>query len=345
MPGLKQFGTLESGETVWLATIENTRGLKAEIITFGGIMRSIFLSHAGESADVILGKETLEDYVNDGSSSAAVIGRVANRIGGASFSLHGHKYNLEANSQGNCLHGGSGNYAGRNFTITDLSSDSVKLALFDKGEGGFPGEVDVTVRYFVTEENELMIRYYAVASEDTPINLTNHVYFNLAGHASGSIYDQELMINADFYTPADHTVLPTGEIRSVAGTPLDFREYRLFGKAIKELEESGSDLGGFDHNFVLNGSGFRKVAAAHEPQSGRFMETYTDLPGVQLYTANRQPGNKGKGGAVYNNHGGFCLETQFFPDSINKPHFPSSLLKKDTVFSSCTAYRFGKSGQ
>lgn len=344
MPELREFGTLPNGEKVLIATIENTHGMKAEIITYGGIMRSVTLSEMGVKTDVILGKETLEDYASDGSCSAAVIGRVANRIGGASFTLHGRKYTLAANDRGNCLHGGAGNYAARNFTVTDHSFDSVKLALFDKGEGGFPGEVDVTVRYFVTEDNELMIRYYAVASEDTPINLTNHVYFNLAGHDSGTIKDQELMLEADFYTPADDTVLPTGEIKNVEGTSLDFRNFRNFGEAIAELEASGSDLGGFDHNFVLRGSDFRKIATAHDPKSGRFMETYTDLPGVQLYTANGMNGRKGKGGAIYNKHAGFCLETQFFPDSINKPHFPSSLLPKDTVFSSCTAYRFGKNG-
>jgi len=340
---LESFGKLKNGETVWLATIENSKGMKAKIITYGGIMHSILIKDEADGyVDVILGKETLDDYLTDGSSSAAVIGRFANRIGGAAFTLGGKKYELLANDRGNCLHGGGGMYAMRNFTVAGISASSVKLALFDGGEGGFPGEVDLTVRYTVTEDDEVQICYHAVASEDTPINLTNHVYFNLAGQGSGAIYDQELFIDADFYTPADETVLPTGEILSVGGTALDFRRFRPFGKAMEEQKATGCVLGGFDHNFVLNGVGYRKIAVARDPKSGRFMETYTDLPGVQLYTANHLGQKIGKGRASYCDHAGFCLETQFFPDSINKPHFPSALLKKDTVFATCTAYRFGK---
>ncbi|MCL2539739.1 MAG: galactose mutarotase [Oscillospiraceae bacterium] len=339
MSGLENFGQLPNGETVWLATIENSKGMKAKIITYGGIMHSVVLA---DGVDVILGKQTLEDYLSDGGNSAAVIGRVANRIKDAAFELDGKRYELLANDRGNCLHGGGGMYAARNFIVADIARDSVKLAVFDKGEGGFPGEVDVTVRYTVTEDDELKICYHAVASENTPINLTNHVYFNLAGHDSGAIYAQELFIDADFHTPSDENVLTTGEIESVEGTPVDFRSFKDFRSAMDELQASGSVLGGFDHSYVLKGCGYRKVAVARDPASGRFMETYTDLPGVQLYTGNHLTGKAGKNGAAYHKHAGFCLETQFFPDSINKPHFPSSLLMKDTVFTTCTAYRFGK---
>ncbi len=339
MSSMERFGTLSNGETVWICTIGNKKGMKAKIISYGGIMHSVLLN---DGTDVILGKETLDDYLTDPSNSAAVIGRVANRIGNAKFELNGKTYTLVANDRGNCLHGGGGAYAMRNFTVADISANSVRLAVFDNGEGGFPGEVDITVRYTVTEENELQIEYHAVASEDTPINLTNHVYFNLAGQGSGLIDNQELKICADFYTPADQNVLPTGEIAKVAGTPLDFRDFRGLGKAMKDLEDSGCVLGGFDHNYVLDGFGYRLVAVARDPASGRYMETYTDLPGVQLYTANHFSGKAGKEGAVYHKHSGFCLETQFYPDSINRSQFPSALLKKDTVFYTKTAYRFGK---
>ena len=342
MSVLKSFGTLPDGSTVWLAEIGRPGGLKVSIITYGGIIHSVMVpDKEGGSCDVILGKQTLENYLTDPSSSAAVIGRVANRIGGASFTLGGKTYGLLANDRGNCLHGGGGMYANKNFTVAGVTESSVKLAHFDNGEGGFPGEVDVTVTYSVTEDDELSIEYRAAATEDTPINLTNHVYFNLAGHGSGPIDEQELQIDAEFYTPANDAVLPTGEIAKVEGTPLDFRRLRAFGPAFAELDASGSPLGGFDHNFVLKGSGYRRVALACDPASGRYMETYTDLPGVQLYTANGLAERPGKDAAVYNKHGGFCLETQFFPDSINRPHFPEALLKKDSVFTSRTAYRFG----
>lgn len=335
------FGTMPNGDKVWRITIGNSNGMKAKIITYGGIIQSILLEKDdGQYVDVILGKDTLDVYLADGSSSAAIIGRFANRIGNASFELNGKTYELYANDRGNCLHGGTGGYGPRDFILAGVSDNSVKLALFDNGEGGFPGEVNLTVRYTVTDDNALVIDYTAVSSEDTPINLTNHVYFNLAGQESGSIYDQEISIDADFYTPCDDTVLPTGEVAYVGGTPLDLREFKTFGEAIKDLEDSGCILGGFDHNFVLNKKGYRRISVARDPKSKRYMETYTDLPGVQLYTANGLNNRPGKDGATYTKHGGFCLETQFFPDSINKGHFPGGILKKGEIFSSRTAYKF-----
>ncbi|MCL1830423.1 MAG: galactose mutarotase [Oscillospiraceae bacterium] len=342
MPNIEHFGNMPNGDAVYRVAIENSKGMQVRIITYGGIMQSILLKDdKGEVVDVILGKETLDVYLNDGSSSAAVIGRVANRIGNAVFELNGKTYPLFANDRGNCLHGGKGMYGPRNFILAGLTENSVKLALFDNGEGGFPGEVNLTVTYTVTEDNAVDIFYTAVSTEDTPINLTNHVYFNLEGQGSGPIYDQEIMIDADFYTPCDDTVLPTGEIASVAGTPIDLREFKTFGTAIKDLEESGCILGGFDHNIVLNGTGYRKVSVARDPKSKRYMETYTDLPGVQLFTANSLGDRPGKDGAVYTKHGGFCLETQFFPDTINKAHFPGGILKKGEVFTTRTTYAFG----
>ena len=343
MSNTELFGKMPGGEDVYRITIGNSSGMKAKIITFGGIIQSLLVKNkAGEYVDVVLGKEDLETYLKDGSSSAAVIGRFANRIGNASFELNGKTYSLFDNGSGCCLHGGKGAYNPRNFILAGACENSVKLALFDNGEGGFPGEVNLTVRYTVTEDDTLLIEYTAVSTEDTPINLTNHVYFNLAGQGSGPIYEQELSIDGDFYTLCDEILVPTGEIVSVKGTPVDFREFRNFGKAIKELEDSGSTLGGFDHNIVLNGTGYRKVSVARDPVSKLYMETFTDLPGVQLYTANGISDSRpGKNGASYTRHGGFCLETQFFPDTINKAHFPGGLLKKGELFTTCTGFRFG----
>ena len=342
MAELEPFGNMPDGQPVWSVTIGNSKGMKVKIITCGAIINKVLVPDGKNGyTDVVLGKDTLEQYLSDGSSAAAVIGRVANRIGKATFELNGKKYDLLANDRGNCLHGGSGMYGMRNFQVAGITETSVKLALFDNGEGGFPGEVNLTVKYTVTEDNTLILDYTAVSTEDTPINLTNHVYFNLEGQQKGDIFAQEIKIDADYYTPCDDTVLPTGEIISVEGTALDFRKFKQFDKALKDLENSGGIYGGFDHNIVLNGRGYRRISVARDPKSGLFMETYTDLPGVQLYTANGITERAGKDGATYHKHAGFCLETQFFPDTINKGHFPGGILKKGEVFTTRTAFKFG----
>ncbi|MDR2104100.1 MAG: galactose mutarotase [Treponema sp.] len=339
--GVELFGTLPNGENVWRCTLKNKGGMSAQIITLGAIIQSIRTAdREGNFENVVLGRSDLAGYLAPRSPSAAVIGRVANRIKGHTFQIGGKVYDLAANEGNNTLHGGPGNYGRRNFALVEADDTLVRLALRDHGEAGFPGEVDVEVCYRLNDEG-LLIQYRVIPTEDTPLNLTNHVYFNLAGHGSGPINEQELQLEADFYTPADDENIPTGEILRTKGTPFDFSSPRKFGPAIAELAASGDKKGGFDHNFVLNGRGMRKVAWARDGQSGRVMEVFTDLPGMQLFTANHmQEGTPGNDGASYTRHGAFCLETQFFPNTVHVPHFPCCIVPANTVFSSATAYYF-----
>ena len=338
---IKQFGSTPQGEPVWLATL-NAGNVSVEVMTFGATIHRILApDREGKTADVILGKDDMEGYASRGASSAAVIGRVANRIKNHSFTLNGKRFTLDANQHNNTLHGGSGNYARRNFAIVSVEDKLVRLAARDRGEAGFPGEVAVEVCYKLADDGTLSIEYCAVPTVDTPINLTNHVYFNLAGQGSGPVYGHTMMINADFYTPSDANNIPTGEILATRKTPLDFTKPRNLGEAMDALKLWGDKFNGFDHNLVLNGAGYRKVAEAYDAGSGRSMEVFTDLPGVQLYTANFvREGSIGKDGAKYQQHAGFCLETQYFPDSVHRPHFPKAVAYANQIFKTSTAYRF-----
>ena len=336
------FGALPDGSHVWRASLANESGVSADILTLGATIHSIKApDRLGRVSDVILGKKDVDGYLDSRACSAAVIGRVANRIKGHRFPRHGKVIMLDANERKNTLHGGSGNYARRNFALVEADSSHAVLALRDHGEGGFPGEVDIQVTYSLNDDNELMVEYLALPTEDTPINITNHAYFNLAGHSAGRIDRHELYINANFYTPADREDIPTGEILRVKDTPFDFTRARPLGEAMDELAEYGDKHGGYDHNFVLNGSGWRVAAAAHDPKSGRYLEVFTDLPGLQLYTANFiEEGTPGKGKAIYGKHSGFCLETQYFPDSVHQPHFPDCVVWAGEIFETATAFRF-----
>ncbi|MDR1059888.1 MAG: galactose mutarotase, partial [Clostridiales bacterium] len=310
--GAKLFGQMPDGAQIWKCELRNAGGLSVELLTLGATIHRILApDREGRTADVVLGKDGVEGYLSKGALAAATIGRVANRIQGHSFSLGGEAFELDANENGSTLHGGSGNYAGRVFSLVEATDSRARMVARDFGEGGFPGEVAVEVAFSLGDDGSLRIEYTAIPTRDTPINLTNHAYFNLAGHGSGPIDAHELQIEADFYTPSDAEDIPTGEIAKVAGTPFDFTSPRVLGPAMRELAASGDAHGGFDHNFALRGSGWRKIAVATEPASGRAMEVYTDLPGVQFYTANHAaPGAVGKDGAAYGRHSGFCLETQ-----------------------------------
>ena len=338
---LRQFGVTGGGDPIWLAELA-AGDISVEVISYGAtIHRVLAPDRDGNVADVVLGKDTAEGYMAPGAPSGAIIGRVANRIKNHAFRLNGRRYILETNEKRNTLHSGSGNYANRNFAVIDASGRHVRLAVRDRGEAGFPGEVAVEVCYTLDGDGTLSIEYSAIPTDDTPINLTNHVYFNLAGQDSGPVYGHTLTIGADFYTPADSANIPTGEILRIKDTPLNFSKPRKLGSAMIELANSGDKRNGFDHNFVLNGEGFRKVAEAADEESGRALEVFTDLPGVQLYTANfLRDGTAGKDGAKYGQHSGFCLETQFFPDTIHKPHFPGGIAYEGEIFSTATAYRF-----
>ena len=337
---LKPFGTTAGGEPVWLAEL-NAGCISVEIITYGATIHRILApDRRGDMADVILGKDDLAGYAARGAPSAAFIGRVANRIKNHAFAMNGKKHVLEANEGSTTLHSAGGNYAAKNFAVIEAGDAKLRLAARDLGEAGFPGEVSVEVLYTV-DDDALTVEYCAIPTADTPINFTNHAYFNLAGQDGGPVYGHTLTIDANFYTPSDKHDIPTGEILKTAKTPFDFTKPRNLGEAMKELEYSGDRHNGFDHNYVLNGDGWRKVAQASDESSGRILEIFTDLPGVQLYTANNiKEGTKGKGGATYQRHSGLCLETQFFPDSIHKPHFPGGIAMAYELFSTATAYRF-----
>ncbi|MGI6577419.1 MAG: aldose epimerase family protein [Eubacteriales bacterium] len=341
----KTFGRKDTGEEVRLFHLENGKGMEVEIIELGAIIhRLVVPDRNGVSADVVMGQETLENYINNPSCSAAVVGRFANRISGAAFTLNGQKYLLDQNDGNNTLHSGVGNYSRRFFTGKLFEeNDKVGVTLYykDNGEGGFPGTMDVWVTYALDLEGTLEIQYKAVPDTDTIISLTNHAYFNLSGHMSGSVENHLLQINADFYLPNDPTALPTGEVLSVTGTDMDFNSLRPVGDGFRSTEKQLVQFGGYDHNYCLRGREYRKVAELRDPSSGRGMEVYTDLPGMQLYTSNAAwKNNTGKGGAIYQKHGALCLETQHFPNAINMSHFPSPIYRAGETFQSVTAFKF-----
>ncbi|HUV66941.1 MAG TPA: aldose epimerase family protein [Sedimentisphaerales bacterium] len=338
----ESFGQTPDGRQVDLYTLANANGLRARIINYGAILVSLEVpDRNGNPADIVLGYDNLDEYLNRGGLFGAVVGRYANRIGGAKFVLDGVEYELVANNRPNHIHGGKIGFAKVVWRLEDIKAEdrqaAVKLSYVSQdGEEGYPGNLACSVTYTLTDENELKIGYEAETDKATVLNLTNHSYFNLAGHGAGDVLGHVLMLNADKYTVFDDALIPTGEIRSVKATPFDFTTPTPIGARIGEVGA------GYDQNYVLNGGGSPALCArVSEPTSGRVMEVRTTEPGVQLYTANWS--NKsvtGKAGQVYGNHGGFCLETQHYPDSPNKPDFPSVVLKPGQKFTSVTVFEF-----
>ncbi|MBA2713316.1 MAG: galactose-1-epimerase [Rubrobacteraceae bacterium] len=347
-------------QPVSLYTLTNGRQMTVEITNYGGIVRSIRVpDSAGRVENVALGFPKLADYVEnsthpaDGGSGTtyfgATIGRYANRIANGKFTLNSQTYHLPKNNDPNTLHGGPNAFNTKVWdATTEEGQDSVALKLTytdPGGYNGFPGTVKTEVTYELTQDNALRIDYRATTDKPTVINLTNHTYFNLAGEGSGDVHDQRLKINADSYTPTDETLIPTGEISPVAGTPFDFRTMKPIGRDIRNDDEQLVLAHGYDHNFVLNGSGMRLASVAEDPESGRVLLTYTDQPGVQFYTGNFLVGDLvGTGGRTYRQSDGFTLETQHFPDSPNQPSFPSTVLEPGGEFSSTTTYIFSTTG-
>ncbi len=336
------FGAMPDGDPVYLCRLDNGQGTQAEILSLGGIIRGLWTrDRYGNGADVVLGQDDLQAYLDNPSCSAAVIGRVANRISGGRFETEGRTYHLEKNDRGNCLHSGSGNYAACNFRVEESGEDEVILSLRDQGKGGFPGEVLATVCYQLTRDHVLRVTYQARAEQSTPVNLTNHCYFNLGGHDRPLTGDHMVEVRADYYTAADENCIPTGEILKVEGTPLDLRRPLALGDALERLAGSRLDYGGYDHNYVIAGRGFRRAAAAWDPRSGRKLEVYSDAPGLQFYTANHLNGVlKNKEGASYPKHCGYCFETQNFPDAVNISHFPNPVVGKGGNMVTLTEFRF-----
>ena len=341
----QSFGKTEDGQQTDLYILRNKNGMEAAITNYGGTVVSLKVpDRNGKIEDVVLGYDKLEDYEAGKAYFGATVGRYANRIAHAKFMLDGITYSLPKNDGDNHLHGV---FNKRVWVAKDVSSDAgeaLELSYVSKdGEDGFPGNLSVKVVYTLTDQNELKIDYSATTDKDTVLNLTNHCYFNLAGQGNGDILQTQLMIHADRFTPVDATLIPTGELRSVKGTPFDFLTSTVIGARIAQ-DDPQLKLGhGYDHNWVLNnttaGSLFA-AAQAYDPHSGRVLEVSTTEPGLQLYTGNFLDGIRGKAGKVYNRRDAFCLETQHFPDSPNHPQFPSTVLKPGQRFQSTTIYKF-----
>ncbi len=342
------FGELE-GRMVYLFTLTNKSGMKVEILSYGGVIKSIYTpDRSGKLADVVLGFDTLEDYLKKSPFFGTLVGRYANRIAGASFDLNGKNYPLVASEGKNQLHGGTKGFDKKNWDaviIPGKDGEQLALSYFSKdGEEGFPGNLETTVIYSLSEDNKLGIEYIAVSDQDTVINLTNHSYFNLAGHSSGNVLSQELQMNSDFYTEIGEGSIPTGALLPVEGTPFNFKKSKTLGEEIGNTHPQLRLTDGYDHNFVINESAKlpNSFAVAYDPDSGRTMEVATDKPGVQLYTGNFLTSDiVGKEGITYCKHAGFCLETQFYPDSLHQPSFPSAVLPAYTKYRFTTKYVFG----
>jgi aldose 1-epimerase len=339
----ESFGRTPEGEEVTIFTLVNVNGLKARIIDYGAILVSLEVpDRDGKLADITLGFDSLDGYAGkDNPYFGTTTGRYANRIAKGKFTLDGVEYKLAVNFGENHLHGGIKGFdkvmwQGRQFQ-TDEAVGVEFTYLSKDGEEGYPGNLSCTVIYTLTDSNELEISYKAQTDKPTVVNLTNHSYFNLAGAGSGDILGHELMINADRFTALDKETIPTGELRSVKDSPMDFTEPMTIGSRIAEVP------GGYDHNYVLNTSEKSPVLAARafEATSGRVLEIYTTEPGVQLYTGNFLDGSlTGKSGKVYKKHYGFCLETQHYPDSPNKPDFPSVVLRPGETYATVTTHKF-----
>ncbi len=335
------FGT-HHGEEVFLFTLKNNQNMTVKITNYGGIITSIVTPDKnGKLGDVVLGFNTLPEYEGKHPFFGALVGRYGNRIGGAKFTLSGKEYELAHNDGKNHLHGGNVGFDRVVWEAVPVQNDegvALKLNYHSKdGEEGYPGNLPVTVTYLLTDQNELKITYEAQTDKPTIVNLTQHSYFNLAGEGSGSVQDHQLQIEADHFTVTDKELIPTGELRAVKGTALDFTQSKSLGTGFAE------NNGGFDDNFVLikERIGLTLAAKVHEPKSGRSMEVYTTQPGVQLYTGNGLDGTlKGKSGHYYEQYGGFCLETQHYPDSPNQQGFPTTVLNPGESYHQVTIYKF-----
>lgn len=341
----ESFSTVHSGKKTSLYTLRNKNGMIAQITNYGAIIASIYVPDKnGNFDDVVQGYDTIEEYINgNGPYQGAVCGRCANRIANGKFSINGQEFTLAVNNGPNHLHGGLKGFDKVVWDVISSSSNQVELFYLSRdGEEGYPGNLNVTVKYTLTEENELRIEFLAKTDKATVVNLAGHSYFNLGGAGSGSIYNHNLMINGSFMTPTDNTSIPTGEIVSVKGTPFDFTKPRKIGEMIDSENEQIKFGAGYDHNWVLDHKpGSPGVAAlAHDPVSGRVLEVLTTQPGVQLYTANWIDNEKGKYGKTYGRRWAFCLETQHFPDAVNKPHFPGTILDPGSEYKHLCIYKF-----
>jgi aldose 1-epimerase len=352
--GKQPFGATPDGVPVDVYTLTNAGGVEVRAISYGGIILSLRVpDRDGKLGDVVLGCDTLDGYLEDSSYLGAIIGRYGNRIAGGRFTLDGQGYSLAVNNGPNALHGGLVGFDKVVWRAESFHNDEGVGVVFSytspDGDEGYPGTLEVRVTYTLTDANQLIFDYHAVTDRATPVNLTQHSYFNLAGDGAGDILGHELMLNASHFTPIDSTLIPTGEIRSVAGTPFDFRTPSAIGARIDADDEQIRFGGGYDHNFVLERDESESPALAarvYEPTSGRVMEVFTTEPGVQFYSGNFLDGTiTGKDGQLYRHRSGFCLETQHYPDSPNRPEFPSTILRPGQEYRSRTVYAFSVQNQ
>lgn len=342
------FGVTNNGVAVDLYTLTNLNGVIVKITNYGGIVTSILVPDArGNLGDVVLGHDNVEAYVKKNPYFGCLIGRYGNRIARGKFKLNKKTYTLATNDGMNHLHGGLIGFDKVVWTAQEIIGENtvgLELTYLSKdGEEGYPGNLAVKVVYSLTNDNTLLIDYEATTDKPTVVNLTNHSYFNLKDAGATPILDHELMLDADYYTPVDKTLIPTGELRAVAGTPFDFKTSTPIGARIAADDEQMKFGLGYDHNFVLNGTAgeIRFAGKVTEPTTGRIMEVYTTEPGIQFYSGNFLDGSiTGKNGTVYEYRHGLCLETQHFPDSPNQPKFPSTLLKPGETYKTTTSYKF-----
>lgn len=341
------FGKTTSGEEAKLVTLVNKKGMSIEVTNYGATLVSVSVpDQKGHLYDVVLGYDDVTDYEKNGGYLGATIGRNGNRIGNAVVTINGKAYALDKNEKVHNLHSG---FKGFNSVIWEMELKEESLSVVfthhsPDGDQGFPGNVNVSVTYTLTEENEVKIQYKGISDADTILNMTNHSYFNLDGHDSGTdVLNHTLWLDADAFTAVDADLIPTGENPVVEGTPMDFRTEKRIGRDIAADFEQLKLTSGYDHNFVLNhqGEGMRKIAVAKAGKSGIVMEVYTDLPGVQLYTGNFVTTDQiGKDGHAYDKHRGFCLETQVYPDANHHADFPTSIVKAGETYETDTVYKF-----
>lgn len=339
------FGKMPDGQEINLYTLTNSKGMQVGITNYGARIVSIIVpGRDGKKADVVLGFDNLEGYLGKDPYFGAIVGRYGNRIAKGEFKLDGVEYHLPINDGPNSLHGGTKGFDKQVWKAQEVDGNAVALTYLSKdGEDGYPGNLSVKVVYTLENSNELRIDYTATTDKDTVLNLTNHSYFNLAGAGNGNILDQVMMINASRFTPIDSTMIPTGELRSVEGTPFDFRKPTPIGARINDDNQQLKFARGYDDNFVLDrkGPGLELAAGVYDPKSGRVLEVLTTQPGVQFYTGNFLDGTiHGKGGKAYDYRSAFCLETQHFPDSPNHPQFPSTELKPGQTYQETTVFKF-----
>ena len=340
------FKTDLNGKEIQLFRLINSNGVTVEITNYGGKVVSVVVpDKSGVFKDVVLGFDHIDDYISGNPYFGALIGRYANRIRKGKFSLLGKEYQLAKNNGENHLHGG---IIGYNDVVWDANFDkdksNLELTYLSKdGEENYPGNVSLKVIYTLTDENELKIHYHAITDQTTIINLTHHSFFNLKGEGNGDILGHELYINSDAFTPTNAQSIPTGEFKSIEGTPMDFRIFTAMGKRIEQKDEQLQFGNGYDHNWILknNKKNIVLAAAVHEPEYGRYMEVWTDQPGMQFYSGNYlDSSDVGKGGKKYPRRSAFCLETQHFPDSPNQLHFPSTILKPNKKYDYTCIYKF-----